>query len=293
MDDLKSNPKVSFQKLFTVGTMGWMAASLILFGLAWPISHPETISTAVLWATARWWIAFPVGFLCLVGYAIANRSSLALAARAYVLPMAIISLIALVCERIYPDGSFRADLMIFLPVVLIFYIFACLWMALTKDKTENSAFAQSLIPTIGGGLMILGFVAVPVFTSNEFRYRNTFQFKISKVALNENSIVADGSIQINEAGHYDFVTPRYFTMAMETGIETDPTIEVGTITWGSAGAPKADSTGVFPMQITWNKKLLVHSVITLPDMEDCICIEVRNPENQDKSIYSLSAEVPH
>jgi hypothetical protein len=291
-EDSKTPSKASFQKLFTIGTLGWILASLILFGLAWPIANPETVSTAILWSTSHWWIAFPVGLLCLVGYAIMSGSSFAMAARAFVLPVALIALVASVCQLIYPDRSFRADLFIFLPVVIIFYLFGCLWMALAKDREEKSSFARAVIPAVVGGLVILGFVAVPVFASNEFRYRNTFQFTISKVALLENSIVADGNLQINESGQFDFVTPRYFSMAMETGEAVDPALEVGIITWGAAGAPKADSKGTFPMQITWSRKLLPSPKTIIPILDDSICLEVRDAEVQSDSVYSLIAEVP-
>jgi len=288
-----SPSRVSFQKLFTVGTIGWIIASLLLFGLAWPIARPETVSNAILWSTSHWWVAFPVGLLCLVGYAMVSRSSFILAARAYLLPVAVLALIAAVCQLIYPDRSFRGDLLIFLPVVIVFYVCGCVWMALTRDKAGSSSFARAVIPAITGGLVILGLVAVPVFRSNEFRYRNTFQFTISKVALLDNLIVANGTIQIHEAGNYDFVVPRYFSLAMESGEEVDPAIEVGTIDWGVAGAPKADAKGTFPMQITWSRKLLPSTGAVFPFMDDSICLEVRDPAASADSVYSLIAEVPH
>jgi hypothetical protein len=292
-EDLKASPKASFRKLFTVGTIGWILASVVLFGLAWPLTKPETVATALLWSTSHWWVAFPVGFLCLVGYGIISRSHFALAARAFLLPIALLVLIASVCQLIYPDRSFRADLFIFLPVVIIFYFLGCIWMALARDTEVNSSFARAVIPAVVGGMVILGFVAVPVFASNDFRYRDTFEFTISKVVLLENSIVADGVVQIKEGGNFNFVTPRYLSMAMETGEEIDPAIEVGTITWGAAGAPTADSKGAFPLQISWNRKLLQSPKAVVPVFDDSICLEVLDAKNQEQQpVYFLNAVVP-
>jgi hypothetical protein len=293
MENSDTLPKASFQKLFTVGTITWIIASVALFGLAWPLKHAETVSTAILWSTSHWWVAFPIGFLSLVGYGIANRSPIALAARAYVLPVALLVFIASICQLIYPDRSFRSDLLIFLPVVIIFYALGCLWMAFARDKEVNSAFARSVIPAVVGGLVILGFVAVPVFASNEFRYRNAFEFTISKVTLNDGSIVADGVVQINRHGNFDFVTPRYFSIAMETGESVDPAVEVGTITWGTAGEPMADSKGTFPMQITWSRKLLQSPNSVIPVWDDSICVDVLDASIGSKAVYSLNAVVPH
>lgn len=293
MENSNTLPKASFQKLFTVGTIAWIIASVALFGLAWPLKHAETVSTAILWSTSHWWVAFPIGFLCLVGYGIANRSPFALAARAYVLPVALLVFIASICQLIYPDRSFRSDLFIFLPVVIIFYALGCLWMAFARDKEVNSAFARSVIPAVVGGLVILGFVAVPVFASNEFRYRNAFEFSISKVTLNDSSIVADGVLQINRHGNFDFVAPRYFSMAMETGEPVDPAVEIGTITWGAAGEPMADSKGTFPIQITWSRKLLQSPNTLVPILDDSICVDVLDASVENQSVYSLNAVVPH
>jgi hypothetical protein len=292
-EDSESRPIASFRKLFTVGTIGWIVASVILFGLAWPLKHSETVSTALLWSTSHWWIAFPVGLISLIGYGIVSRSPFALAARAFVLPVALLVFIASICQLIYPDRAFRSDLFIFLPVVIIFYALGCLWMSLAKDKDVNAAFVRSVIPAVVGGLVILGFVAVPVFASNEFRYRNTFEFTISKVILDGDHIVADGVVQINRNGNFDFVAPRYFSMAMETGEPVDPAVEIGTIKWGPAGEPMADSKGTFPLQIIWSRKLLQSPKSVVPILDDSICIEVLDAAVQNQAVYSLNAVVPH
>ena len=290
--DLIPLPKTSFQKLFSVGTLGWIAASLVIFGLSWAITNHGTVSNAILWTTSYWWIAFPFGLLCLIGYGMAKRSSFGLAARAYLLPVAVIALAASICQLVYPDRSFRGDLLVFLPVVIVFYICGCVWMALGKDKTNQPAFARAVIPAIIGGLVILGFVAVPVFRSNEFRYRNTFDFTIDKVTLMDQSIEAEGKLEIHEPGNFNFVEPRYFSIAMESSEEINPAEEIGTITWGTAGAPKADEKGTFPIKIRWNRKLLPVSSSDYPIMDDSICLEVRDPEAKSDSVYSLIAEVP-
>ena len=82
-------------------------------------------------------------------------------------------------------------------------------------------------------------------------------------------------------------------MAMETGEPVDPAIEIGTIKWGTAGEPMADSTGTFPIQITWSRKLLQSPNAIVPVLDDSICIEVLDAAVQNQAVYSLNAVVPH
>lgn len=281
----------AFPKLFTVGVIGWLVGTLVLFGLSWPLDRPESVAIGLLWTISHWWAAFALGLLSLIGYALVCGSSFALAARAYLLPVALLAGIAWVCQRIYPDQSFREDLFTYLPVVIIFYGFGCLWMHYRKDKASAPAFARSVIPPLVGGLVILGFVAIPVFASNAFRYRDAFQLTISKLTLNDGSIIGEGSIEIRKPGNYDFAQPRYFWDELETLEEGEPGIEIGTITWGSAGVPKAGVLGVFPMQITWRKGILPAYIKALPTSADSVYMEVRDPNGENELIYSLFSPV--
>lgn len=281
----------AFPKLFTAGVIGWLVGTLIVFGLSWPLAHPESVAIALLWTISHWWAAFALGLLSLIGYALVRGNSFALAMRAYLLPVALLAGIAWVCQWIYPDKSFREDLFTYLPVVIIFYGFGCLWMQSRKDKESAPAFARSVIPPLVGGLVILGFVAIPVFASNAFRYRDAFQLTISKLSLNDGAIVGEGTIEIRKPGNYAFAEPRYLWDEMETLEEGEPGIEIGTITWGSAGVPKADALGVFPMQVTWRKGILPSYIKALPASSDSVYIEVRDPNGANELIYSLVSSV--
>lgn len=287
------NPASSsaFPRIFTVGVIGWLAGSFITFGLSWLIIHPDNVATAVLWTISHWVLAFAFGLLLMIVFAMATRASGGLAIRAYVLPMALLAAIAWLCQRIYPDSAFRGDLFTYLPVVLVFYIFGCLWMAINREKEEAPAFARAVIPGILGGLVILGFVAIPVFISNAFIYRNAFQFKISKMSLQDAKLTGEGSLAITKPGNYNFVAPRYYCDELEMLDETEPGIEIGEITWGEAGEPKAGMLGVFPFKIAWRKNMLPPQMVETPYSSDSVYMEVRNPDTENELIYSLSTPV--
>jgi hypothetical protein len=283
--------KSSFSKIFTVGVIGWLVGSVIIFGLAWPLGRPDNAASAVLWAISHWWAAFAFGLVLLIGYALAIRASFSLAARAYVLPVALLAAIAWLCQMVYPDSAFRGDLYTYLPVVLIFYVFGCLWMLARSDKSEKPAFARAVIPGVLGGLVILGFVAVPVFASNAFRYRNAFQLVILKMELADGVVTGKGTLEINKPGSYQFTGPRYLCDELETLDESEPGVEIGDITWEAAEAPKVGAVGVFPFKVTWRKGMLPPHMKALPMSNDSIYLEVRDPAAENDLIYSLYAPV--
>ena len=281
----------TFPRIFTIGVFGWLVGTLVIFGLAWPLIQPDNVASALLWSISHWWAAYAFGLLLLIGAALTSRASFALAARAYVLPVALLAVIAWVCQMIYPDSAFRGDLYTYLPVVLIFYIFGCLWMLVRPDKTETPPFARAVIPGVLGGLVILGFVAIPVFASNAFRYRNAFQLTVSKLEMTDGAVVGTGSIEISKPGNYQFAGPRYLCDELETLDEIEPGIEIGTISWDGTEAPKPGSVGVFPFKISWRKGMLPKHMTALPTANDSIYLEVRNPDTENELIYSLYAPV--
>ena len=280
-----------FPRIFTVGVFGWLVGSLIILGLAWPLIRPDNFASAVLWSISHWWAAYAFGLVLLIGAALASRASFALAARAYVLPVALLAGIAWVCQWIYPDAVFRGDLFTYLPVVLIFYIFGCLWMLASIEKTDAPAFARAVIPSVLGGLVILGFVAIPVFAGNAFRYRNAFQLKISKLELADGVVTGAGSVEIKKPGNYQFAGPRFLCDEMETLDEIEPGSEIGTISWDGTEAPKPGTLGVFPFKVAWRKGMLPKHMTALPAANNSVYLEVRSPETENEMIYSLDAPV--
>lgn len=286
--DLKVPPKSDFSKLYTIGVVGWIVGTFIIFGLAWPLAQVGNVSNAVLWAVSYWWAAFAFGLLLLAGYGLIARLSIIRAACAYVLPVGLLVGTASLCLMIYPDDGFRVDLFTFLPLVLLFHVFGILWIAVCKSDVESSSFMRAVIPTVVGGLVILGFVAIPVFASDEFRYRDSFRFVISKTTVSDGRIQCEGAIEILKPGDYEFTTPRYIWADLAMSNDPGSGIDIGTVTWGGNGAPGAGAVGVFPLQIAWRKGVVLESFTELPEYENTVDIEVHNRGEDNKLIYSIS-----
>lgn len=274
----------AFLKLFTAGVTGWVAGLVILFGVSWVLSRPVSVPVAIVWTISHSWAAFLFGVLVLVVYGWIARLPLGRAGLAFILPVGLLAGIACLCLWVYPDSALREDLMVYLPMVLMFYGIALLWIRVCRGSGD--AFARALMPTMLGGLVILGFVAVPVFASDAFRYRNAFQFTISKMEVRDGKFVAEGTLGIREPGRYEFTAPRY---VWSPDIE-ESEMEAGVITWGAAGAPKTDAPGVFPLQIVWSRAMCLEGAADLGAyFEDAIQLEVRDPEKEGRVIYSLIA----
>lgn len=286
-------PKPAFATLFATGLVGWLLGSIVLFGAAWPVIHPESGSIAAMWAISNWWMAFAFGGLLLVvrGLISGLRSSTALLA--YLLPAALLAGISGICLAIYPEHGFRSDLFGYMPLALIFYAVGFLWMSLAKTGGGNSAFLRAVLPAMVGGLIILGLVAVPVFTSNLFLYRNAFGLVISKTGIANGAMVADAVLEIKKSGRYEFTAPLYVYSEGGMLSEMDPTIEFGKITWGPAGVPKEGATGSYPLQIRWEKGIpTTEAELAQRDLrQDTISLEARDPAAKDL-LFNISAPLP-
>jgi hypothetical protein len=287
--DLKPTSQRAFFKLFAAGVLGWLIGAVVLFGLAWPMARPESLSSAMIWMISHCWVAFLFGLLVLVGVGLKSGLPVGRAAFAYLLPVAVLAVIGGICLLIYPDNLLREELFTYLPVVLLFYGLGLLWMKFGKEEaSETPSTARAVIPAVVGGLVILGSVAVPVFGSDSFRYRDTFEFAMANSALQSGAIQVDGTIEIRKPGNFKFSAPRYVWNETPDGSGAEPRIELGKITWGAAGEPKSGSTGVFPLKIAWSKGA-TSLTSEYAAYEDYIVIEVRNPDEGDKVIYSLNA----
>ena len=166
------------------------------------------------------------------------------AAIAYLLPVAVLAVIGGICLLIYPDNLLREELLTYLPVVLLFYGLGVLWMKLRKEEaSETPAVARAVIPAVVGGLVILGSVAVPVFASDAFRYRDTFEFSMADSALQDGAIQVDGAIEIRKPGNFKFSAPRYVWNETPDGSSIGATAS----NWGkSPGARPANQNPVHP-----------------------------------------------
>ena len=287
--DLKPTAKSAFFSLFTAGVVGWLAGLLITLGIGWIKMHPDSAYTAAIWAINHGWAGFLCGLVTLVAYGILKRLPIGPAAFAYVLPVALLALLSGVCLLIYPDALLREELLTYLPMVFVFYVFGLLWIKLRKEETDSAPISRTLVPAVIGGLVILGFVAVPVFASNAFRYRDALNLTVSKSSLRDGAIYVEGNVEIRKAGNYRFSAPRYVWPTPENPTMTEPELELGEMNWGGTGVPQAGALGTFPLQIVWRKGTAVKSLSELALFDDLVSIEVRNPDEGDQVITSISA----
>ncbi len=281
-------PGGGFLKLFVTGVVGWLLGMAALFGAAWIFSKPETLPIALLWMISHSWIAFLLGLVLMVARGVTSRAALAKPLLAYVLPMAVLVLLALACLAVYPDVSLRGDFMTYLPVVLVFYGFGCLWLAVLGKRADGGAFMRAVIPSLIGGLIILGFVAVPAFASDAFRYRSAFQLTSGEKKIQDGTLVFEGTLQIMKPGNYGFAAPRYvWTHEEEENPEADTGTEYGVIEWGGQGAPGNGALGSFPLRIVWSEGILDGEISELPPYEENVHLEVRDRNREDKLIYTI------
>lgn len=289
-DELIPSPS-PLAKLLTAGLVGWASGLLILLAASWPLIHPEVFATAIMWAISHWWIAFAFGAAVLLVRGLLAGQPVGTALFAYLLPVAILLAISGVFIAIYPDAEFRSDLIGYLTLMLVFQTLGLIWMA-TSRKTDSSStrFLRAVLPAVIGGITIIGMIAVPVFKSNAFIYRNAFDLTVSKTSIANGLLLADGVLEINKPGAYEFSSPRYTYPANDI----DPSIELGKITWGAAGEPKNDATGSFPFQIRWEKGIpdSLPEFVAVEATDNLIYIEARAAQKPSgEPLYTVTAPI--
>lgn len=289
--DHQSSLKAPFATTFGIGVGGWLVGTIAVFAAAVALVHPGSVPSALIWTMSHWWIGFVFGLLLMAGYGKAKSVPVGRAIMAYALPVLVLGVMALLCLAVYPDAAFRDEFGTYLPLVMMFHLLGLLWVSLFRGSDEQAAFTRAVLPSLVGGVMILGFVAVPMFTSDTFRYRDAFKLTITKVALIDGEIHSEGAVEILKAGNFEFVAPRYsFAEYLSSG-EGDLGLDVGTITWGAAGEPTAGKTGVFPMRIVWRKGVLPASFTALPDYENEVFLDVCDLDEGGREVHFLSAEM--
>jgi hypothetical protein len=278
-----------FLKLFATGVAGWLLGMVALFGAAYVLAKPETLSIALLWMVSHSWIAFLLGLVLMAVRGASSRVALARPILAYVMPAAVLVVLALACLAIYPDVSLRGDFMTFLPVVLVFYGFGCLWMVLLGKRADGGAFMRAVVPALVGGLIIFGFVAVPAFASDAFRYRSAFKLSTGEKVIQNGTLVFEGTLEITKPGNYAFAAPRY-VWSFEEEEETGSITEMGVIEWGETGAPGNGALGSFPLRIVWSKGVLESVDSEFPPYEEIVFLEVRDRDEGDRLVYTIYTE---
>jgi hypothetical protein len=291
LDELEhqTSLKTPFAKIFGLGVGGWILGTLAVFAVAFVSVYPESIPSAFIWTMSYWWIGFVLGLLLMVGYGKARNLSVRKPLLAYILPVVVLAVIALLCLAVYPDAAFKVEFGTYLPLVMMFHLLGLLWVSLFQGSDEGSAFTRAALPSLVGGSIILGFVAAPVFTSDAFRYRDAFKFTITKATLVNGEIHTEGTVEIQKPGNFEFAAPRYSFAEYLSTEEGETGLDVGTITWGAVGEPTEGKTGVFPMRIVWRKGVLPPSFTTLPDYENEVFLDVRDLDEGGREVYFLSA----
>jgi hypothetical protein len=239
-----------------------------------------------MWSVSYSWIAFTFGLVALVVGGAVAKEALCSPVLAYLLPAVVITGVAGICLVIYPDEGFRSDLVGYLPIVFVFYPFGLLWMRVRS--IDQFAFVRAVLPPILGGLMILAFIVVPVFTSNTFRYRDAFRFTILRSANSERADVAEAVLEIHKPGDYQFTAPHFGICDFGMG----PAPEAGKITWGAAGEPKEGMTGSFPLIIRWNKTSPRPEIPPMPELMNTAILEVRAAGAPETVIYTVVSRLP-
>lgn len=277
--DETPNAERALPRLFKAGLVGWGLGTLIVFGLSWVVAKPGTLPLAMLWTLNHWWIAFLVGVVALVAVGVRGKLPLGRGLVAFVLPMLLLVAVAALCLAVYPNRGLREDLMTFLPVVLFFYAVAYLWMSMKRVRESGQQFVQAVFPPLVGGIAVLAGVAVPVFASNEFRYRDTFSLRVIDTRVENGLLVCDGTLAIHQPDAFNFRAPRY------VWADEDAVTEDGKIVWGKGGEPSG-SAGEYPFQVSWTKGVPSGGVKEIGLYEDMLCFEVRL-KGDDKVVYSL------
>lgn len=280
-------------KPFGVGIAGWILGLLILFGLAWPLSSPETVANAVMWTLKNWWAAYALGLVALVLSALRGKIAPAVPLLAYLLPITVIVGLAMVFMLIYPNSGFREDLLSYIPVAVVFYVMSWIWISLGKDKEPDLIKAST--PPLFGGILILALVAVPVFTSNAFIYRNAFALDVLEVQRPEKSLVAKCVLEIHKPGDYEFRSPSfyYFDIIYPEMME-EQALPTASVVWGGAGKPVAGATGKYPLEIRWDNIPKGELMVGAENMPEAVSVllEVHAPDNPDVLLYTLTGWMP-
>jgi hypothetical protein len=283
-----------FQKVFAAGVGGWFLGGLGLFGASWGIANPGSLSSAAVWTLSHGWIAFLIGLAVMIAFGSIKKIQAGPAMVAYLVPALVLALVSGICLLIFPDRLLGEELMIYLPVVFLFYVLGLLWLWQGRGPDRSDLSLRAIIPSLVGGMIILAFVAVPVFASDAFRYRDAFGLKLSNSSSESGVLRVEGEIDIRKSGNFQFSAPRYaWDGMMEEGASGEPQVEMGEITWGNMGEPASGSIGRFPMQITWRgKKGTIITNSDLPPDEDYINIEVRSQDEENRVVWSMNALLP-
>jgi hypothetical protein len=236
--------------LLASGVGAWIVGLVILYVLAWPLAAPEGAPGALMWALGHWWVAFAFGLVKIFAVAAFWKTAPWRAAGAYVLPVALVVVLAGLCLLVYPNPAFREELTGYLPVCVVFYVLGLGWAYLRRD--EAHALARVILPPAAGGLLVLAFVAIPAFGSNAFLYRDAFSLRVLSIERPGPSMAARCILEIRKPGAYVFSAPGMLFPELAVEYPGDAAAG-GEIVWGREGEPQAGDSGTFPLTIRYEK----------------------------------------
>lgn len=280
-----SPPDKTFQQLLFTGIFCWVLTIFLLLVVAWFLPDRESFSSALMWGLGHSWWAYGMGGMALLIRSALMRKSPLAAIAAYVLPAAAVSAASALCLAVYPDQSFREEMAAYSPALLVFYVFGFAWMRLRA--ATGYEFARAVLPPFVGGLILLAFVAVPVFTGNAFRYRDAFAMAVISKTQRDGVTEVDAVLEVRKPGKYEFTVPMFpeFNFAMEP--DAHPEAGRGEIFWGSEGKPVDGIQGRYSLKI--RMKSPVYEAPPIPGMENPVALEIREAENPDAVVAVVFA----
>lgn len=237
--------------LFGLGIFVWIASMMLLFVvdlLLQPGTSPEVM---LMGALGKWWIGFGLGAVFILLAGLKKIPLLSSALSAYVLPVLVLGGIILACLLVYPDPGLRESLLGYIPVVVVFYAAGWGWALLRKGF--KGEWVRLVLPPVLGGVMLILMVAIPVFTSNAFIYRDAFVLKIQEMNTEDGKISAKCVLEINKPGDYRFQVPNASIFDAVGFYEGDPSeidVPKGVLVW-THGKPEAGAEGSYELIMEW------------------------------------------
>ncbi len=287
-------PSVTLTKPLGAGIATWLTSCVLLVAAAWPLTKAESVSSALMWSFGYWWVAYGAGLIALLAVSARARLAPVRAMAAYLVPMAIVAALIGICLLIYPDDQLQEELFGYLPIALVFYVFGYIWTLVRRDPSIGSTTARAMLPPVLGGVLIVAFVAVPVFTGNAFVYRNAFVLKVDRIDRPAGELIADGVLEIRKPGSYSFSAPWFLIQDAMMGPDMENFPQDGIITWGAPGAPPPGSTGSFPLRIRW-ENVKVRPEMVAPgnyDYPRAVVIQVHDTKLRGNILCSVSGPMP-
>lgn len=285
MNDRTSNP--IFQKLLSTAIYTWILGTsgpiiVALFFTQW-----ESSSQAVIWGFGFTWWAFFGGAISLLVQAIIMRKSPLLALGAYLLPMLLLILVAGACLAVYPEMSFREEILSYSPSLLAFYVFGLVWVRLRSN--HPGSHLRAMLPPVFGGIIMLSFVAFPVFTSNACRYRNAFALEVVSRADFGSLTEIQAVLEIRKPGSYQFSVPAFPEIYSEGDWAADFQQPKGEIIWGARGEPVDGESGSYPLKIRLTNFIATPDNAPMPNFGNPVVVEVRETQNPGELAAMVSA----